>query len=307
MAMRDNSIINLSGKRLIAESYYNQTFSDYAMTYHMHNTYEFFYVASGKCKFSVFDPETGKHTPLPLKAGDFIFFDSDVFHKLEIKEHVCRLFNLELKALELNGKVDPGIVLDQCLGLKSALEIAAYIHLPETGAIKDTVDKIFNLLNSDQNLYADHPFTQTLINELLLDMDRSYRFLYLDNRYVRRTIEFIMANYNEDINSETIANNVKLNVSYLHKLFQKATGTTFCGFLKKYRIEHAVSLIKNTQLNFADIAYEVGFSNRQTFFNVFRDTMGVTPSQYKKYLSTPVTFFHKDYRAEVTLDSRDKI
>lgn len=277
------------------------------MPYHMHNTYELYFVASGKCRFSVFRPETGKHVHLRLKSGDCVFTDADVFHRVQVDGDGCRLIELEFKALDRTpDSVDPSVVIRQCEGLTAAFTASDHIHLTENDLIRPAVDRITSLLNSDRK-YVDHPYTQTLINELLFNIDRCYSHIYLDNHYIRKTIDFIMANYTEDLSVELIAQGVRLNPSYLQKIFKTTTGMTVWEYLKRHRIERAISLIKNTRMSFTDISFEVGFSNRQTFFNVFKDIMGVTPSQYKKYLASPhVRYSSSDYRAEVTIDDRLK-
>ena len=279
------------------------------MSYHLHNTFELFYVDSGKCKFFFFDPETQKHEPVGLKSGEYLFIDADAFHRLEVAENSpCRILQLEFKSLDaLPDSLELSPVIDKCSGLQKALAERDRIHVFENESLQQTLRRIHSLMNRNRRLYVDHPFTQALLGELLFNIDECYSDYYLNNPYIQKITEYIMLNYREHLSLQKIADSVRLNVSYMQKLFSDATGATLWNFIKKHRVEKAISLIRNTSLTFSDIAYEVGFSNRQTFFNVFRDIMGVTPGQYKKYLSTPVTFINKDYRAEVTIDNRLRI
>ena len=307
---KENSILNLQNKRLVIESYYNQTFSGYSMSYHMHNTFELFYIDGGKCKFFFFDPETKKHETVSLKSGEYLFIDADAFHRLEVAENSpCRILQLEFKALDaLKDSLDLNPVISRCPGLQKAFSLQNHIHIFESDALRRTLQRVHSLMNRDRRLYVDHPFTQILLGELLFNMDECYSEYYLNNPYIQKITDYIMHNYREDLSLKGVADAVRLNVSYMQKLFLEATGMTVWSFIKKHRIEKAISLIRNTSLHFSDIAYEVGFQNRQTFFNVFTDIMGITPKQYKKYLAEPLVNYRTgDYRAEVTIDDRLKV
>ena len=62
----------------------------------------------------------------------------------------------------------------------------------------------------------------------------------------------------------------------------------FFELINKYRIEEALSIIKNDihkNMNIIDIAYEVGFNNKVTFNKSFKKILSQTPSQYIASLS----------------------
>ena len=46
--------------------------------------------------------------------------------------------------------------------------------------------------------------------------------------------------------------------------------------------EKAKELLCNTKFNITEVAYEVGYNDPNYFTSVFRRTIGITPSQYKK-------------------------
>jgi len=62
----------------------------------------------------------------------------------------------------------------------------------------------------------------------------------------------------------------------------------FYELINKYRIDEAVSLIKNekdNRLTIIDIAYKVGFNNKVTFNKSFKKALSVTPTQFIKSLN----------------------
>ena len=58
----------------------------------------------------------------------------------------------------------------------------------------------------------------------------------------------------------------------------RETGSTFKELLQKKRFQQAASLLQNTSLSVADVAYAVGYSNTSYFHRRFREIYGMSPS-----------------------------
>ncbi|MGX1927985.1 helix-turn-helix domain-containing protein [Flagellimonas sp. 2504JD4-2] len=59
---------------------------------------------------------------------------------------------------------------------------------------------------------------------------------------------------------------------------------SFYEFVNKYRIEEAERLLvedKEHEMNITDIAYQVGFNNRISFYNAFKKYIGITPTEFR--------------------------
>jgi AraC-like DNA-binding protein len=59
----------------------------------------------------------------------------------------------------------------------------------------------------------------------------------------------------------------------------------FFEFINLHRIREAAELLQNTntkELQITEIAYQVGFNNRTSFYKAFNKEYGVTPSQFRK-------------------------
>ncbi len=59
---------------------------------------------------------------------------------------------------------------------------------------------------------------------------------------------------------------------------------SFYEFINKYRIEEAERLLvddKEHEMNITDIAYQVGFNNRISFYNAFKKYIGITPTEFR--------------------------
>ena len=99
---------------------------------------------------------------------------------------------------------------------------------------------------------------------------------------IRKTREFIRANYKKKIKLIDISKAIYLSPYYLSHIFKKETGSTLLEYLTKVRIEEAKYLLENTQWNTTQIAFEVGCSDQSYFCKIFKKSESISPSDYRK-------------------------
>jgi len=99
---------------------------------------------------------------------------------------------------------------------------------------------------------------------------------------IRKTREFIRANYKKKIKLIDISRAIYLSPYYLSHIFKKETGSTLLEYLTKVRIEEAKRLLENTPWNTTRIAFEVGYSDQSYFCKIFKKIEGISPFEYKK-------------------------
>jgi AraC family L-rhamnose operon regulatory protein RhaS len=68
----------------------------------------------------------------------------------------------------------------------------------------------------------------------------------------------------------------------LNAIVQKLTGGTPMEYLSRLRIEHAKTLLRETDRSVTDIAFACGFNTSQYLANRFRSVTGMTPSYYRR-------------------------
>jgi AraC-like DNA-binding protein len=108
-----------------------------------------------------------------------------------------------------------------------------------------------------------------------------------DNRsgqLVARMIEYIDANYNNDLYLERVAAEMNLSAKYISKLFKETTGTNLADYISIKRISEAKKLLATTNMKNDEIALQIGILSRATFFRLFKKYEGVTPQDYRKML-----------------------
>jgi AraC-like DNA-binding protein len=80
-----------------------------------------------------------------------------------------------------------------------------------------------------------------------------------------------------------ISSDLELNPSYLSREFSKYfEDLNFGEYVRKLRIEKAISLIQNSTYTLTEIAYMTGFSDQSHFTRIFKLHTGKNPSSYRK-------------------------
>lgn len=101
------------------------------------------------------------------------------------------------------------------------------------------------------------------------------------SRPVRQAQQFIRQNYASPLSLEAVAGQVGLSPVYFSAVFKKETGTGFSDFLNQCRIEQAKKLLAETGLKVLAVSEAVGFSGPRYFSRVFKNHVGVRPSEYR--------------------------
>lgn len=80
-----------------------------------------------------------------------------------------------------------------------------------------------------------------------------------------------------------ISNDLELNPSYLSREFSKYfEDLNFGDYVRKLRIEKAITLIQNSSYTLTEIAYMTGFSDQSHFTRIFKQSTEKNPSSYRK-------------------------
>jgi len=82
--------------------------------------------------------------------------------------------------------------------------------------------------------------------------------------------------------SDFIANHLKMDYTYLSKLFSEIKGKTIEQFIIEQKIERVKELLKYNELTLSQISYELNYSSPQHLSRQFKQITGMTPSVFKK-------------------------
>lgn len=94
--------------------------------------------------------------------------------------------------------------------------------------------------------------------------------------------EYIRREFRQSITAEQLAERFYLSVSYFNKLFKEECGMTALQYLQKVRMEEACRLLRHTNFPVAQIAADVGYSNLNFFYGLFKKSFGITPGEFRE-------------------------
>lgn len=103
-----------------------------------------------------------------------------------------------------------------------------------------------------------------------------------NKRKIKQAIEYIKNNYAKDLNMAVVSNYVSMNYSLFSLSFKEYAGVNFVNFLKEIRIKHAKELLENTDWKIQEIALKVGYENEKNFMKIFKNSCGISPTEYRK-------------------------
>lgn len=88
----------------------------------------------------------------------------------------------------------------------------------------------------------------------------------------------------ENISLPKLASLLGVTSHQLSELLNIHKSTNFYDFLNELRYQEALIFLAKgeSELTIVDIAYRSGFNNRNSFYKVFKEKTGLTPSEYKK-------------------------
>ena len=259
---------------------------NYNMYIHWHNEMEIVYQALGRSEFHIndlyFELNEGEVTLVPAEAihsansttGKNFTFYSLVFNPLFLctkKVDAC-----DAKYLEpiIKGRwISPVVLREEKTNEKNAI---------------DSVKKIIDIHKKHDKAYELgiksflFDFFYKLITHDLLKFDTN-EYYHEENQInkIKNALLFIHENYSEKTTLNLLAKECNMSEYYFAHYFKKVTKMTPVEYLNDYRIKKACLLIKNSDLNIIDIAYETGFNNLSNFNRIFKKVMKTTPSSFR--------------------------
>ncbi|HOT47209.1 MAG TPA: AraC family transcriptional regulator [Spirochaetota bacterium] len=99
---------------------------------------------------------------------------------------------------------------------------------------------------------------------------------------IEKAVAYIRENFTSDISRDGLASHLDISPNYFGKLFAEYTGKKMNDYIIDLRIDEAVKLLRDTDRQVIDIAFEVGFNNLRTFNRAFSKNLSMTPQEYRK-------------------------
>ena len=117
-----------------------------------------------------------------------------------------------------------------------------------------------------------------------LIMRESSNTFVVSDPVVGEAVQFIQNNFATPINVESVIKALKVSRSVLERRFREDLGVTPLMHLRRTRIERARELLCDGSQSIQSVGRQCGFSSAIRFATVFKEHIGVTPSQFRKQM-----------------------
>ena len=237
-------------------------------------------------------------------SGDFLAFMSD---SLSLYFTVRVATNGE-EALKMIPEVKPDLIVsDLMMPVMDGNELCRRVK-----ADKKTADIPFVLLTAKQSVenkvegltigaddYVTKPFNMEVLvlrMRKLIDLSSRHRshgyidpepseivITSLDEKLIGDAIKYVEKNIaRSDLSVEELSHELGMSRAHLYKKLLQITGKTPIEFIRVIRLKRAAQLLRESQQNVSEIAYQLGFNNPKYFSKYFKDEFGVLPSVYQE-------------------------
>ncbi len=104
--------------------------------------------------------------------------------------------------------------------------------------------------------------------------------------YVNMCKNYIHMNYFKKIRVEGLCKFVKIEHSYLYRLFISELGQSPMDYILDYKLKRAEKLLTTTELSISDISSAIGYDDRFAFSKMFSKKYGLSPLKYRNKFKT---------------------
>ena len=241
-------------------------------------------------------------TPLNFTPNT-AFFDDAERDFSETMEMIAYRYEVEKACLEaitlgnagkakntLRGMMNSGIVnryltsiREQRNGLiilntlfRKAIE-KANVHPFYIDEISARFAKKIELINNQKDQYK---LLDVMINEYCAYVQKYSLTQYSPT--IQKTINYIHIYISEPLSLSIISHALKINSSYLSRIFKEEMNMTITEYINMQKIQKAKDFILQTDLSLSLIGERVGIVDMNYFSRLFKKYVGLTPTEYKK-------------------------
>ena len=110
--------------------------------------------------------------------------------------------------------------------------------------------------------------------------------------YLKKAKYILEKHYGEKISLSTVANQLNVSTVYLSKIFKENGGINFSDYLLSVRLNHAQTLLKDSNIPSSKVAAYCGFCDENYFRKQFKKFFGIGIKEYRT-INNSSTLFHE--------------
>lgn len=210
-----------------------------------------------------------------LAPGDCVFIDC---HKPYYHESSHDLW--KLRWVHLNGISMPGI--EEKYHQRGGQPV---LHPHDLNEFNELWEKLFTTARSRDHV-RDMELNASLAQLMTCLLAESWHPEQRQVSSKRESLDelrtYLDEHYPERITLDQLEAKFYINKYYLTRIFKDAFGQSITQYLQEVRITHAKQLLRFTKKPIETIGLECGFKSAEYFARVFKQTEGMTSSEYRK-------------------------
>lgn len=274
---------NLNTRGIAVE--YFPSYAQPERRYHTHDFVEILYVADGAIEQLIADH------PQSCGRGHLTILNYDQYHSVETRGAVARLINVYWKPslyrlvgvpLELSSTLRE--LVPQHPMLRHRLNRTRSLQVPNPDALERRLLELY--AEQESRPAGSEAAIDALFRLFMIDLCRMaaheepQRHLVVDAR-VARVLDYLNRHYTESVPLDRLVSLSGLRKSNLCSVFKRHVGVTIGRYLAQRRLSAAMQMLRAGHDKILTISEACGFSDVSRFNHVFRESIGMTPSEYR--------------------------
>ncbi len=226
--------------------------------------------------------------PFDLPGVEYTHYDDHCTFDYFLKKHQIKDVALDRMAAIIRGAdTDRLDFAPQAAGL-SAIFLGLSQNIKDDHELLELGMKVYDGLYTWAKHLHTQKHTQAPVEQLLLEV--YHKYLRSGNskkapewtKELREMIQDQM-DTNMSLSLQQASDELEINPAYLSREFSKYfDNLSFGDYIRKMRIEKAMTLIETTNYSLTEIAYLTGFSDQSHFNRIFKKQTGENPSAFRK-------------------------
>ena len=240
---------------------------DLSYPIHRHDYFEiiFYSGSEGTCLLNGEKYQIGENSIFFLTPEDFhrietkdiktAYYVNISFSKSMIASHICDNFSLSAKVV-----------------------------FNPSGFVTGLIEKMEVLFEKEDKFSKSESYH--LLNTLLIEIIKTGQTAGKSAQYMHpvigRAMTCVLSYPERNLSLNDIAGHCHISPAYFSHIFHKEMGKPFKKWVNQIKIEHACRLLENSELSVLEVSLECGFHSISHFGKIFKNTVGITPKEYRK-------------------------
>lgn len=260
-------------------------FADYPN--HRHDFLEFNYMLYGSCE-QIINGE-----PFILREGDLLLIDNKSHHAIRALSEKDILINIifPMESFSTDTLSDlwqkKNILFRFLMSDISTRSEGGFVffNANKNPAVREILEQMLN------NYFTGVTFSREILRAYIpilfmelagnTDYQLSGNVQYMNtNDTIIESLKIIESDY-RTLTLQKLSKRMNYNKNYLSNLLKSRLGHTFTELLNEQRLKNAVVLLESTKMPISEVSEEVGISNLNYFYKIFKEKYEMSPKEFR--------------------------